>query len=149
MGPAAKTYVEYEGRVSRDYPKFLAIAMLPCHMLWPWIANQLIDFVAKSNPYYKGWFKENETAPNHKGHLEKFVDSHFGPKEKKKALTIFRDGMINELNFFQDACLEKLIWLPRRFCLSDFKLHFYEFIYVVVLQSNDTTVWIPNASLFN
>lgn len=31
MGPAAKTYVEYEGRVSRDYPKFLAIAMLPCH----------------------------------------------------------------------------------------------------------------------
>lgn len=27
MGPAAKTYVEYEGRVSRDYPKFLAIAI--------------------------------------------------------------------------------------------------------------------------
>lgn len=50
MGPAAKIYVEYEGRVSRDYPKFLVIAMLPCHMLWPWIANQLIDFVAKSNP---------------------------------------------------------------------------------------------------
>lgn len=109
MVPAAKTYVEYEGRVSRDYPKFLAIAMLPCHMLWPWIANQLVDFVAKSNPYYKGWFKENETAPNHKGHLEKFVDSHFGPKEKKQALTIFHDGMINELNFFRDACLEKLI----------------------------------------
>ena len=86
MGPAAKIYVEYEGRVSRDYPKFLAIAMLPCHMLWPWIANQLIDFVAKSNPYYKGWFKENETAPNHKGHLEKFVDSHFGPKKRRRLL---------------------------------------------------------------
>ena len=109
MGPAAKAYVEYEGRVSRDSPKFLAIAMLPCHMLWPWIANQLIDFVGEWNPYYKGWFKDNKTEPNHKGHLEKFVDSHFGPKEKKKALTIFRDGMINELNFFRDACGESLL----------------------------------------
>ena len=49
------------------------------------------------------------TEPNHKGHLERFVDAHFGPKEKKKGLTIFRNGMINELNFFRDACLEKLI----------------------------------------
>ena len=107
MGTAAKTYVEYEGRVSRDSPKFLAIAMLPCHMLWPWIANQLIDFVGEWNPYFKGWFKDNKTEPNHKGHLEKFVDSHFdrhNHKERKKALTIFREGMNCELNFFEEAC---------------------------------------------
>ena len=103
MGDAVKAYLEDERKIARDNAKFLAIAMLPCHMLWPWIANQLIDFVAKSNPYYKGWFKENETEPNHKGHLEKFVDSHFDPKEKKKALTFFRKAMQNELNFFLDA----------------------------------------------
>jgi len=56
MGPAAETYLKFEGKVGRECPKFLAIAMLPCHMLWPWIANQLIDFVADLNPYYKGWF---------------------------------------------------------------------------------------------
>lgn len=35
MGPAAATYVGYESALSRQDPKYLAIAMLPCTMLWP------------------------------------------------------------------------------------------------------------------
>ena len=136
-GPAAKAYLKFERKVSRECPKFLAIAMLPCHMLWPWIANQLIDFVAEWNPYYKGWFEENKTDPNHKGHLEKFVDYHFVPEEKKAALDIFRMGMIHELNFFREACKESCFdydffskWLKIAFVCV---VIFYEFKYVVVL----------------
>lgn len=109
MGPAAAMYVGYEAAVSRQRPRFLAIAMLPCTMLWPWIANQLITHVNKNNPYYI-WFEENKTDPDHKSHLEKFVDSYFSPEEEKEALDIFRDGMINELNFFREACNESLFY---------------------------------------
>ena len=55
MGPAAQMYVDYEAALSRQDAKFLSIAMLPCTMLWPWIAGELIDSVDKKNPYY-GWF---------------------------------------------------------------------------------------------
>ena len=109
MGASAEAYAEFERNVSRECPKFLAIAMLTCDMLWPWIANKLIDFVAEWNPYYKGWFEENKTDPNQKSPLEEVVDFHFadvGPGEKKEALNIFRKGMFHELNFFREACKE-------------------------------------------
>ena len=58
-------YVGYESTLSQEYPKFLATAMLPCTMLWSWIAGELIDFVDKKNPYY-GWFEDNKPDPNNK-----------------------------------------------------------------------------------
>lgn len=109
MGPAADMYVGYESALSRQHPKFLAIAMLPCTMLWPWIAGELIGSVNKKNPYY-GWFEDNKPDPSHKSRLEKFVDFFFSPEEKEKSLVIFHEGMINELNFFRDACDETLYY---------------------------------------
>ena len=107
MGPAADMYTGYEATVSRQRPKFLAVAMLPCMMLWPWIAKKLIRNVdKKKNPYYF-WFHDNNIEDHD---LEKFVDSHFSSEEKEEALVIFRDGMINELNFFRDACNESLFY---------------------------------------
>jgi len=42
MGPAAESYVGFESAISRKDARFLCIAMLPCTMLWPWIAGKLI-----------------------------------------------------------------------------------------------------------
>ena len=109
MGPAADMYVGYESALSRQHPKFLSIAMLPCTMLWPWIAGELINSVDPKNPYY-GWFEDNKPDPNHTSRLEKFVDYFFSPEEKEKSLLIFHEGMINELNFFRDACDETLYY---------------------------------------
>ena len=106
MGPAAATYVGYERALSQNDPKYLCIAMLPCTMLWPWIADQLIDSVDKNNPYYV-WFKDNKPSPGHKSHLERFVDRVFvqvEPEEQQKCLSIFQEGLVNELNFFRSAC---------------------------------------------
>ena len=107
MGPAADMYTGYEATVSRQRSKFLTIAMLPCMMLWPWIAKELISKVDKKNNPSYFWFDENNIEDHD---LEKFVDSHFSPEEKEEALDVFRDGIINELNFFRDACNESLFY---------------------------------------
>ena len=109
MGPAAESYVGFESAISRKDARFLCIAMLPCTMLWPWIAGKLIHSVDEKNPYYC-WFEANKPQPGHKSHLEKFVDSFFKPEEKEKSLRIFQQGLINEVNFFRDACGESLYY---------------------------------------
>ena len=109
MGPAAEMYVGYESALSRQDAKFLCIAMLPCTMLWPWIASELIDSVDENNPYY-GWFEDNKPDTNDKSRLEKFVDFFFTPEDKEKSLLIFHEGLVNELNFFRDACDETLYY---------------------------------------
>lgn len=109
MGPAAEMYVGYESALSRQDARFLCIAMLPCTMLWPWIAGELIDSVDEKNPYY-GWFEDNKPDTNDKSRLEKFVDFFFTPEDKEKSLLIFHEGLINELNFFRDACDETLYY---------------------------------------
>ena len=111
MGPAAATYVGFERALSQNDPKYLCIAMLPCTMLWPWIADQLIASVDKNNPYYV-WFKDNKPSPGHKSHLEMFVDHFFvqvGPEERQKCLSIFQ-GLVNEVNFFRSACDQTLFY---------------------------------------
>ena len=112
MGPAAATYVGFERALSQNDPKYLCIAMLPCTMLWPWIADQLIASVDKNNPYYV-WFKDNKPSPGHKSHLEMFVDHFFvqvGPEERQKCLSIFQEGLVNEVNFFRSACDQTLFY---------------------------------------
>ena len=112
MGPAAATYVGYERALSQNDPKYLCIAMLPCTMLWPWIADQLIASVSKNNPYYV-WFEDNKPSPGHKSHLEKFVDHFFvqvEPEEWQKCLSIFQEGLVNEVNFFRSACDQTLFY---------------------------------------
>ena len=112
MGPAAETYVGYERALSQKDPKYLCTAMLPCTMLWPWLANELINSVKVDNPYYV-WFKDNETSPGHKSHLERFVDYFFAQvdlEEQKKCLSISQEGSVNKLDFFRSACDETLYY---------------------------------------
>ena len=111
MGPAAEMYVGFESAVSRNDAKFLCIAMLPCTMLWPWIADEFIGKVnSEKNPYYC-WFEDNKPDPDHKGHLEPFVDHFFKrPEDEEKSLDIFHQGLVNELNLFRDACGKPLCY---------------------------------------
>ena len=112
MGSAAAMYVGYERSLSIQDPRFLSISMLPCQMLWSWIAGELIGSVKKGNPYY-GWFNDNKPDPSgNKSTVEKFVDRFIiKPADKQKAGDIFLEGMVNELNFFRDDCGERLRYL--------------------------------------
>ena len=98
MGPAAKMYVAYQSVLSKNHPRFLSLGMLPCTMLWRWIASSLFGSVEKHNPYYS-WFDENKKPMEYQGSLEKFVEAHFKPEEMKETAFIFCEGMMGELNF--------------------------------------------------
>lgn len=111
LGTAAKTYVLYQSVLSQEDPRYLSIAMLPCTMLWRHMARELIGKVEKTSLYID-WFNENfNEDPDYQGSLERFVDKHFTPHELKKANSIFCEGMLNELNFFREACGEDLLTL--------------------------------------
>lgn len=106
-GPAVQSYMGYHKALVKNNPKFLPIAMLPCTMLWPWMDNSLIGEVDKErNPYYKSWFQANMRQEGQQSSTEKFVDTNFSQDDEGPAIEIFCEGMMNELNFFREACGE-------------------------------------------
>ena len=114
MDPAAKMYVAYQSVLSKNQPRYLSIGMLPCTMLWRWLATGLFGSVETTNPYYS-WFDQNKNAKDYQGSLEKFVDAHFKPGEMKESTFIFCEGMMSELNFFLEAGGQLTI-LPSDYC---------------------------------
>lgn len=106
-GPAVLSYMGYHQALVKKNPRFLPVAMLPCTMLWPWMANSLIDKVDRQqNAYYESWFAANMSPEDQQSSTEKFVDANFSPDDEAPAVEIFCEGMMNELNFFREACGE-------------------------------------------
>jgi len=105
-GPAVQAYMGYQQAVVKQHPRYLPVAMLPCTMLWPWMADNLIKTVDKKNPYYEDWFVKNLRAPGTQSSTERFVDENVTAFDEGIALEIFCEGMMNELNFFREACDE-------------------------------------------
>ena len=104
--PAVQAYMGYQQGVVKKHPRYLPIAMLPCTMLWPWMAASLIENVDKQNPYYEDWFVKNLREPDTQSSTERFVDQNSIAFDEGTALKIFCEGMMNELNFFREACDE-------------------------------------------
>jgi len=105
-GPAVQAYMGYQQVVVQKHPRYLPVAMLPCTMLWPWMADSLIEQVGKQNPYYEDWFVQNLRKPGTQSSTEEFVDENVNELDESIALEIFCEGMMNELNFFREACDE-------------------------------------------
>ncbi|XP_001636921.2 uncharacterized protein LOC5516928 [Nematostella vectensis] len=112
LGEAAKTYVKYESAISQSQSRKLCIAMLPCQMLWPKLANDMGGEVREGNPY-KPWFDGNKS--DHPSHLERFIDYFLRDEKVRDYLDEFLEGMTNELNFFRDACGEELYYYTKEF----------------------------------
>ena len=104
IGPAAATYVAYEMKLAQSQPKFLVIGILPCDMLWPWVAEQINDLVPKTN-VYRSWVDDN--LGDGSSSAQRFANKFFTKQERHVAQAIFNEGIINELNFFRAACDEK------------------------------------------
>lgn len=103
MDPAAATYVAYEMKLAEHNPKFLAIAILPCEMLWPWVAEQINGKVSKTNAY-RSWVDNILGAVSYSA--QTFTNKFFAREDKAASQAIFNEGIINELNFFRAACDE-------------------------------------------
>ena len=85
MAPAASMYVGYEAALSRQDAKYLAIAMLPCTMLWLWIAGQLINSVDPKNPYYD-WLTTTSLNPTTKAGWRSLLIIFSALKRKRSPL---------------------------------------------------------------
>ena len=106
-GPALQAYMGYQQAVVKKHPRYLPISMLPCTMLWPWMARSLIEKVDKEkNPYYEDWFVKNLREPDTRSSTERFVDESYAAFNEDIAVKIFCEGMMSELNFFREACDE-------------------------------------------
>jgi len=103
VGPTFQTYMGYQQAVVEKHPEYLPVAMLPCTMLWPWMAGTLIKKVDKQNPYYKDWFVPKMRPPRIPSLTEKFVDENKGAFDERIARQIFCEGMMNEVNALQEA----------------------------------------------
>ena len=128
-----------ESTVSRQRSTLLAIAIcyhVSCFGLGLPISSLVL--LRRINRTTFGLKKTSEIEAD----LEKFVDSHFSPEEKEEAQVILRDGMINELNFFRDACNESLIHSPsvifhyvNQSCLLVFFYELKEFVAQLFVKS--------------
>ena len=107
VGQAFKTYIGYQQEVVNERPIYLPVAMLPCTMLWQWLAGH--ENVDKQSPYYEDWFKPNMPKSNHTSSTVTFVDKNKAKFDEKNARPIFLEGMLNELNAFREACNEKTL----------------------------------------
>ena len=110
MIPAADKYVKYENNVSRQRSTLLAIAI--CYHVSCFGLGLPISSLVLLRRINRTTFGLKKTSEIEEADLEKFVDSRFSPEEKEEAQVILRDGMINELNFFRDACNESLVHCP-------------------------------------
>lgn len=120
-GPAVIEYMGFQEAVAEKTPELLPIAMLPCTILWPWIAGGLVQRheveMPERNPYVKDWFEPNMREPGKISSTEKFVDDHFKKDDEQGTLAkIFCKGMMNEVNFFREACGEELLMNVDEIC---------------------------------
>ena len=125
-GPAVRMYMQYQRGVVLENPKYLPIATLPCSMLWPWMAGNLIGKVNPKNAYYKQWFSMNVRETGQQGKTELFVDKYFTEEDEKKSLQIFCLGLMMEANFFLEAGGEELFMSLDEMCrnsISSLTLH--------------------------
>ena len=141
MNPAANKYVKYKNNVSRQRSTLLAIAIcyhVSCFGLGLPISSLVLVLLRRIN---RTTFGLKKTSEIDEADLEKFVDSHFSPEEREEAQVILRDGMINELNFFWDACNESLVHCPsvifhyvNQSCLLVFFYELKEFCCTIICE---------------
>ncbi|KAL2076731.1 hypothetical protein ACEWY4_027671 [Coilia grayii] len=93
----------YQTVMEEEEPIYFAVALLPCVVLWLWLANQLKE--GYCNAYFT-WKKEN--AHGHpEQHYRDLLDKHLTTKEQiAKANNIFRQQMQNEHDFFASSLIE-------------------------------------------
>lgn len=102
LGEAARDYIQMQEKIADSNLNFIysLIAMLPCEMLWPWLA-QSIDNGDKNNLYYS-WIEGNKYSGRS---LEKFINQlDETALDMNLVGRIFSGGILCEFNFFSSPC---------------------------------------------
>lgn len=100
VGEALQDYMWFLSQVD---PHRLAIAMLPCSMLYRELAKTEVQN-PNNNVYEKDWFQENRS--NGESSTEKFVNTNFKVGEENYD-PVFLGSLIRDVNLLLEICGEK------------------------------------------
>lgn len=102
LSEAAETYINYQELIFKHYNIIYAIvSMLPCEMLWTWLANKMQNNISEHN-VYSFWIKEN--MGSEPGKIGDFLNQYSDHVDFDEALQIFLNCMRGEYNFFCSPC---------------------------------------------
>ncbi len=103
-GTEMGNYIAHEHRITQLYhPIYTIVSMIPCSMLWAWLANNLQSTI-KPTSIYRFWVTENQSWHGAYA-LANFVDEWFkkNPYDKPKAEDAFGGSMVGECKAFMAA----------------------------------------------
>ena len=118
--PATRTYLDLERLVcGRLHPIYGLAVMMPCDILWPWLATQL----AKRETHRVGNLYDFWITGNQDWHgayrLDNFFDAwlaaHPGIYDPQLGLLVFQSALTCEVNLFQSACGQPLQDMPQAY----------------------------------
>ncbi|XP_041934843.1 uncharacterized protein LOC121697395 [Alosa sapidissima] len=103
--PAMEKYLSnYSNIMEGEEAIYFAVALLPCSVLWLWLAKQLKETTC--NAYFT--WKKNNMHGHPEDHYRALLDKYLSTKEQiAKADTIFCQQMQNEHDFFASSLIEK------------------------------------------
>lgn len=98
VNPNIQTYIDYQKKVILEGDITLSlVSMLPCEMLWAWLANKIKDEMESGNAYLP-WIKEHATESP--GIIAKYLNGNILEIDLERAKIIFKNCMLGEYNFF-------------------------------------------------
>lgn len=115
VSQAAAQYIQSEHyAATKLHPVYGLIAMIPCDLLWPWLAEKM-DPQIKQSGLYSFWVTEN-LGFGGAYRLCNFIDDWFAHNQevynKELAEYVFNSSMYGEANFFRSGCGQPLLPVP-------------------------------------
>ena len=102
MDPAAATYTAFLVKLAETDPRYLAIGVLPCAMLWPWIAAKLTQKSRKNTSIGHGLMITCEVVSQAPSSLSTNFSVYQQKKRKKNAKKFLtRHLSTSSISFFQ------------------------------------------------
>ncbi|XP_071945550.1 uncharacterized protein [Antedon mediterranea] len=105
LGEAVRTYITLGRNVAETkHPFYLLVAMLPCSMLWSWLATEIQSGISDTN-VYSSWIKKNLIGNRTGGSLVGFIDVYAEKYQLdlNELEIIYRGAMDSEVRFFSSA----------------------------------------------
>lgn len=100
LSPGPQKYINYKSEVLDKYkPLYFIVANMPCLHLWCWLANQLKDRMEGPANLYSFWIRDNLDDKSVRI-LEKFVDEKANKLNVNDAISIYKECMKGEFEFF-------------------------------------------------
>lgn len=140
LSPNLKKYIDYKSEVLRNENSlYFILANIPCLRLWSWLANELKDRIEVSANLYSFWIRDN-LDPSYSNILEDFVNSKADELDSGKAISVYKQCMQGEFDFFALAGKVRNYLQEGNFLLPQDRLFSQNQKYYLIYQTDGNLV---------